>query len=182
MDTPAAALMRLTDTPSCPNSLRQRRVASTNASRRNSGVARWNFGTCRLVAIDCPFFRDYTQARPNGAYGSMSIVALGLRRPAVDEGADSIGHIAPDVEIPVLHRRVESLGVHTRPNSILHTRTYRPVLAVDQVPEIHGIGRIEARLRHFMCFEQKMARDIGAFGAARLQDECRDMIAGHAQE
>src|ERR1700678_2748554 len=141
MDTPAAALIRLTDTPSCPNSLRQRRVASTNASRRNAGVARWNFGTCRLVAIDCPFFRHYTQARPNGPYGSM--------------------------------------GVDARPNSILHPRTYRPVLAVDQVPEIHGIRRIEARLRHFMSLEQKMACDIGAFGAARLQDECRDVIAGH---
>ena len=39
IDTPAVALMRRTDTPSCPNCLRQRKVASTSASRRTAGVS-----------------------------------------------------------------------------------------------------------------------------------------------
>src|ERR1700722_9395511 len=105
-----------------------------------------------------------------------------LRRLAVDKSADSIGHITPDVQIPVLHRRVVSLGVDARADPILYTSTYRPVLAVDQVPEIHRIRRIEARLPYFMALEQKMAGDIGAFGAAGLQDERRYVIAGGAQE
>src|SRR5882757_5042314 len=68
METPAAALIRRTDTPSWPNCLRQLRVASTNASRRTAGVARWNFGTCRLVAICFPFFGLY----PSGAEWPLS--------------------------------------------------------------------------------------------------------------
>src|ERR1700723_3337687 len=54
MDTPAAALIRRTETPSCPYCLRQRNVASTSASRRTAGVARRNFR--RLVAIESPFY------------------------------------------------------------------------------------------------------------------------------
>src|SRR5271168_880297 len=59
MDTPAAALIRRTETPSWPYCLRQLKVASTNASRRTAGVARWNFGTCRLVAIKFLFLGLY---------------------------------------------------------------------------------------------------------------------------
>src|ERR1700691_1198690 len=137
MDTPAAALMRRTDTPSWPNSLRQRRVASTNASRRTAGAARWNLGTCRLVAIIFPFPGVYRSAaewaaglhRPAYAGQPLRRTAargLRLRRRVDDEGRDSIGHIAPDIEIPVLHRRIVALGVNARPNPILHARAYRP--------------------------------------------------------
>src|ERR1700722_10583568 len=54
MDTPAAALIRRTDTPSCPCCLRQLSVASTRASRRTWGVARRNLGTVRLAAMHVP--------------------------------------------------------------------------------------------------------------------------------
>src|ERR1700733_15062407 len=45
IETPAAALIRRTETPSWPYFFKQRRVASTRASRRTAGVARRNFGT-----------------------------------------------------------------------------------------------------------------------------------------
>src|SRR5260370_25608029 len=179
METRAAALIRRTDTPSWPNCLRQLKVASTNASRRTAGVARWNFGTCRLDAI-CFLFLDYSEARPNGA--GRSKASESLRRPVADKGSDALGHVAPDVQVPVFHRRIVSLGVAARPNPNLHTLAYRPILPVHQIPEFHGIRRIKAGLRHFMALEQEMAGDIGAFGAAWLQDERRHVIAGHAQE
>src|ERR1700730_6428845 len=111
MDTPAAALIRRTDTPSCPNCLRQLKVASTSASRRTAGVARWNFGTCRLVATGF-LSSDYTEARPNGPRRYVGLKRVGpLRRLVADEGCDSFGHIAPDVQVPVFHGRVVSLRV-----------------------------------------------------------------------
>ena len=87
--------MRRTDTPSCPNFLRQLKVACTKASRRTAGVERWNFGTCRLVAI-YSFFRMIPQ----------------LERLIAHEGRDALRYVAPDVQIPVLHRRVVSQGMH----------------------------------------------------------------------
>src|SRR5580698_7126685 len=78
MDTPAAALMRRTDTPSWPNCLRQRRVASTNASRRTAGAARWNLGTCRLVAIVIFPFGGLYRSQAEWAAG----VRAEVRRPA----------------------------------------------------------------------------------------------------
>ena len=68
------------------------------------------------------------------------------------------------------------------PNPILHTLAYRPILAVDQIPEINGVRRIKAGLVRFMGLEQEMAGDIGALGASRTQDECRHMIACEAQK
>src|ERR1700682_4380061 len=103
MDTPAAALIRRTETPSWPNCFRQRKVASTSASRRTSGVARWNFGTCRLVAICFPFCGLYRSAAEWPR----------LLRLVVDEGPDSLGHVAPDVQARVFHRRVVALVVDT---------------------------------------------------------------------
>src|ERR1700722_7950544 len=104
MDTPAAALIRRTETPAWPNCFRQRKVASTSASRRTSGVARWNFGTCRLVAIRFPFFC--------GLYRSAAERPRLLRR-VVDESRGSLGHVAPDVQARVFHRRVVALVVDT---------------------------------------------------------------------
>ena len=99
-----------------------------------------------------------------------------------DVGADSLGHIAPDVQVPVFHRRVVSVRMHPRPDPALHPLAHRPVLAVDQVPKIDRVGRVKAGLVDFMRLEQEVAGDVGAFRAARLQDECRHVIACHAQE
>src|ERR1700730_2191277 len=117
MDTPAAALIRRTDTPSWPNCLRQRRVASTNASRRTAGVARWNFGTCRLVAICFLFFGLYSSAAEWPAsvrrIEALRIATTGgrdrLRRLVAHKGSDYLAHIAPDVQVPVFHGRVVPL-------------------------------------------------------------------------
>src|ERR1700680_1970890 len=94
MDTPAAALIRRTETPSWPNCFRQRKVASTSASRRTAGVARWNFGTCRLVVICFPLC---------GLYRSAAEWPRLLRRVA-DERSDPLCHVGPGVQAPVLHR------------------------------------------------------------------------------
>src|SRR5260370_40595331 len=101
METRAAALIRRTDTPSWPNCLRQLKVASTNASRRTAGVARWNFGTCRLGAIWF-LFLDYTEARPTGVGRSKEPESL--RRRVADKGSDAPGHVPPAVPVPVLQR------------------------------------------------------------------------------
>src|SRR5450631_91843 len=45
IETPASALMRRTETPSCPNLRRQASVAATSSSRRASGGSRRNFGS-----------------------------------------------------------------------------------------------------------------------------------------
>src|ERR1700691_5553487 len=94
---------------------------------------------------------------------------LGLYRSGVDtrgirsdgriahEGADSLGHIAPDIQVPVFHGRIEAVVVDARSDSILHALANRPVLAVDQFPEIHRVRRIEGGLRDFVSLEQKVA-------------------------
>src|SRR3979409_955694 len=117
MDTPAAALIRRTDTPSWPNCLRQRSVASTNASRRTAGVARWNFGTCRLSAIGFLFFGLYRSADERPA-GRSERPGYRLRRVLPDKGSASLCHVAPDGQVPVFHRRVLTLRVDTRPNAV----------------------------------------------------------------
>ena len=43
--TPASALMRRTEAPSCPNLRRHASVAATSASRRAAGGSRRNFGS-----------------------------------------------------------------------------------------------------------------------------------------
>src|ERR1700736_5437200 len=182
METPAAALIRRTDTPSWPYCLRQLKVASTNASRRTAGVARWNFGTCRLVAI-CFLFGLYRSATEWPARVSrFEAQGRRLRWLVAHESSDSLDHIAPNVQVPVLHRRVVPLSMDARPNPILHARAYRPVLTVHQIPEFHRVRWIKARFRHFMGLEQKMTGDIGTGGAPGVENVRRDMIACDAQK
>src|SRR3982074_2616902 len=72
--------------------------------------------------------------------------------------------------------------MYARPNPFLHTLAYYPILAIDQIPEIHRVRGIKAGFRHLMGLEQKMAGDIGALGPAGFKDERCHMIAGQTQE
>ena len=72
--------------------------------------------------------------------------------------------------------------VHARGDALLDGLADRPVLAVDQIPELAGIARIEIGLGDLERLEQKMADDVGARRAARLQDVGRDVIAGETHE
>src|SRR2546421_12683580 len=58
----------------------------------------------------------------------------------------------------------------------------RPVLAVDEVPELAGVGRGEVRLCDLVRLEQELARDVGVTGGARQQDKDRGVITGEAFE
>ena len=51
---------------------------------------------------------------------------------------------APDVGAVVLHRREPAVRVGPRGHAALHRLADRPVLPVDQVPEVAGVGRVEA--------------------------------------
>ena len=54
---------------------------------------------------------------------------------------------AADVEALVLHRREPAVPVAPRRHAALHGLADRPVLAVDQVPQLAGVGGVEARPR-----------------------------------
>src|ERR1700734_647116 len=111
------------------------------------------------------FFWDYTGAESIPAAFS-GVDVRGLLGRIAHEGADSFGHIAPDIQVPVFHGRIVAVVVDARPDSVLYALADRPVLAVDQLPEIHRIRRIEGGLRDFVGLEQKVAGNIGALGAA----------------
>src|SRR5579871_5761840 len=49
IETPASALMRRTETPSCPSLFKHASVAVTSSSRRASGASRRNFGSAAVL-------------------------------------------------------------------------------------------------------------------------------------
>src|SRR6516165_11037939 len=110
-----------------------------------------------------------------------------MRSPArrsrgIDRIADPLEDRATDVEVVVFHWRVVAALVHAGADSLLHRLADGPVLPVDQIPELHGVERIEARLCDLVGLEQEMTVDARMRGIARLQDEDCDVIAGETQE
>ena len=69
---------------------------------------------------------------------------------------------APDVGAVVLHRCEPAVGVGPRRHPALHRLADRPVLLVDQVPEVAGVRRVEVRRRDRVGGEQQQALDPGA--------------------
>ena len=99
----------------------------------------------------------------------MSVGVNADRGSLADVVADAVGHIPPDVEIPILHGRKVTVVVYAGLDAFLHGFANRPVLPIDKIPEVHGVPRIEVRLVDLLRFEEEMANDLGAFGPERLQ-------------
>src|SRR5215211_6732172 len=60
---------------------------------------------------------------------------------------DALREIAPDVEAQVFHGRVPPELEPPRRHPVLNSLAYRPVLAVDEIPEVDGVRRVEVRFR-----------------------------------
>src|SRR3979490_3017625 len=97
---------------------------------------------------------------------------------SVDRVANPIQDVATDVEAEVFHGSVVAALVHARADALLHRLADRPVLAIDEIPELGGVAVVEVGLLELERLEQEMTGDGGVCGAARLQDEHRDVIAG----
>src|SRR6185503_15317592 len=69
----------------------------------------------------------------------------------------------------VFHRRIEAAAEAARAHAELDTLADAPVLAVHDVPEIHGVAWVETRLANFRLMEQELA------GNARV-------VRGHGPE
>src|SRR5262249_54261574 len=78
-----------------------------------------------------------------------------------------LADVSPDIETQVLHRGIVAKSVDTAAHAKLHPLADRPILPGDQVPELNGIFRIEARLRHLAGMKQKVAIDARALRRQR---------------
>ena len=90
---------------------------------------------------------------------------------------------AADVEARVLHRGEQALRELPGGHAPLHALADRPVLAVDDVPELDRVGRVEAGLGDLVGVEQEVEVDRRAIRAA-IGDSANDgdVVARQATE
>src|SRR5665213_73851 len=93
-----------------------------------------------------------------------------------------LADIAPNVEAEALHRGVEAGLEDAAAHPALHALADRPVLPVHEIPEVDGIGWIEAGLRDLVRMEEKVAVDRGVLGTARPHGECSNMVGREADQ
>ena len=87
-----------------------------------------------------------------------------------------------DVGRLVLHRRERATCPGPRRHATLHALADRPVLAVDEIPEVTRVGRVERCSGDLVRVEQQVAHDPRARRTPRLQVIRRDMFGRHAQQ
>src|SRR5882724_6350607 len=103
-------------------------------------------------------------------------LGLGLLR------TDPHNDIATDVHREIFHGRVVSEFVHARSESSLQAFADRPVLTIDEVPEIDGIRRIKSCSRHLVWMKQEAALHASAIWTVRPKQKRCDMIATQTQQ
>ena len=55
----------------------------------------------------------------------------------------AVGDVAADVEAVILERRIIAVLVDARGDAGLDALAHRPVLPVDEIPEVDRVGRVE---------------------------------------
>ena len=94
--------------------------------------------------------------------------------------ADRLRDVAADIEAHVLHRRIPAEPEPVRRHPRLHPFAYRPVLAVDKIPELDRIGRVERRPCQLVGVEQPVDDHQGPVRRLGDQDERGDMVGRQA--
>ncbi len=95
--------------------------------------------------------------------------------------AQALSDVAADVEAHVLHRRVPPELEAARRHPGLDALADRPVLAVDEVPELDGVRRVEGRLGDLVGMEQEVDHDEGAVRPLGEQRERRGVVGRQAE-
>ena len=95
--------------------------------------------------------------------------------------AEALPDVAADVEAHVLHRRVPAEPEAPRRHAALHALADRPVLAVDEVPEVDGVRRVERGLRDLVGVEQEVDDDEGPVRPLGEQRERRRVVRRQAE-
>ena len=91
-----------------------------------------------------------------------------------------LDHVVANIQARVFHRRVVSKLVNAGADSALHPLADGPVLAIHQVPELHGVRRVKRGLGDFLRMKKKVADDVRAVRSQWPQEKSRDVIAGEA--
>src|SRR5215211_6609998 len=89
--------------------------------------------------------------------------------------------VAADVEAGLLHGGEPAAGVGARGHAPLDALAHGPVLAVDQVPEVGRVRRVEARPGLLVGVEQQLAHDRGLGRAVGPEGEGGDVVGGQAE-
>src|SRR5215207_1399456 len=93
-------------------------------------------------------WRSHRLTRPNCLFTAWSLRVLHkLAYPLVN--------ITTNVEIPVFHSGEHARLVYAGRNALLHDLADAPVLSVNQVPEVHRVGRIESRFLDLVRLEEE---------------------------
>src|SRR5258708_12283646 len=98
------------------------------------------------------------------------------------QSTETLGNVTTDIETQILHRRIISKLVHSGTHALLHAAANRPILAIDEVPEVHRVGWIEIRLGYLASMEHKTARDHSSVRTLRPQQECDYMLGAQAEQ
>src|SRR4051812_10531012 len=127
---------RLCPKPNCSSS-------TTSTPRRAS---------CQAVALPSPPAPTTTVSTTSTPASVMSDLTEPRQQPT------------PDVQAGVLHRCEPALGETARGHAPLHRLTDRPVLLVDDVPEVGGVGGVKGGTGDFVGCEQQVADDARLTG------------------
>ena len=100
------------------------------------------------------------------------------RRKAVK----TLTQIAPNVQAEVFHWSVIAELMHPALHAELNALANRPILAVDQVPELYSIAGIETGLGHLIGMEKKTANHASVTCAQGPEYERSHVLWGKTEK